>query len=108
MFKHTLGCKADLKVSIVTSNQVLFISLQVTLVCHGETYVSPCEDGTDPYEVPKKLGKFRLVNSGNSLTTEKLVQRIVERRLDYEKRNARKEEKEIAAYEALQKSKVQG
>ncbi|TRY63050.1 hypothetical protein TCAL_10983 [Tigriopus californicus] len=86
-------------------SQSLMEDLNVTVVCHGETYVSPCEDGTDPYEVPKKLGKFRLVNSGNSLTTEKLVQRIVERRLDYENRNARKEEKEIAAFEALQRSK---
>lgn len=50
-------------------------------------------------------GKFRTVRSGHSLTTEKLVQRIVERRLDYENRNARKEKKEIAAYNALMKHK---
>ncbi len=50
-------------------------------------------------------GKFQVVRSGHSLTTEKLVQRIVERRLDYENRNAKKEKKEMAAYQALMRSK---
>ena len=74
-------------------------------MCHGDTPVSLDVDGQDPYAEPRKQGKFQLVKSGNGLTTEKLVQRIVERRLDYENRNAKKEAKEKAAYEAYVKSK---
>ena len=77
-------------------------------MCHGATEVAVDEDGSDPYELPKKLCKFQTVQSGNSLTTEKLVQRIVERRLDYENRNAKKEKKEILAYEAFMKAKRNG
>ena len=62
-------------------------------------------DGSDPYAYPKEVGKFKVVKSGNELTTEKLVQRIVSRRLDYESRNAKKEKKEKAAYEAFMKAK---
>ena len=38
-------------------------------------------------------------NTENSLTTEKLVRRILNNRLDYENRNQKKEEKEKAAYQ---------
>ena len=77
--------------------------MQVGLVCHGDTPVSLDVDGVDPYAEPKKQGKFSVVPSGNPLTTEMLVQRIVARRLDYEKRNEKKEKKEKAAYEAYMK-----
>ena len=86
-------------------NLIFLLSLQVDIVCHGETPISPDVDGGDPYAEPKKQNKFKTVKSGNSLTTEKLVQRIVERRLDYENRNSKKEAKEKAAYEAYMKSK---
>lgn len=62
------------------------------------------EDGLDPYAEPKKQGKFKIVDSGNELTNEKLVERILSRRLEYEARNAKKEKKETAAYEALMRS----
>ena len=52
------------------------------------------EDGSDPYEEPKRQGKFQVVPSGNDLTTERLVQRIVAKRLEYEVRNEKKEKKE--------------
>ena len=78
---------------------------QVDIVCHGDTNIALDVDGSDPYAEPRSQGKFRIVKSGNGLTTEKLVQRIVERRLDYENRNAKKEAKEKAAYEAYIKSK---
>jgi hypothetical protein len=41
------------------------------------------------------------VKSGNDLTTEILVERILSRRLDFEARNKAKEKKELAAFEAL-------
>jgi ethanolamine-phosphate cytidylyltransferase len=46
--------------------------------------VRPC---ADPYAEPKSAGKFRIVESGNGLTTELLVERILERRLDFVERN---------------------
>ncbi len=80
----------------------------MSLVCHGDTPVSPDVDGSDPYAEPKRQGKFKQVSSGNTLTTEVLVQRIVSRRLDYEKRNEKKEAKEKAAYEAFVKAGKEG
>ena len=75
----------------------------VDIVCHGTTATAPDIDGLDPYDEPKKQGKFKIIDSGNSLTTEMLVQRILARRLEYEERNQKKEKKEQAAYEALKK-----
>lgn len=75
----------------------------VSIVCHGCTPISDDIDGADPYSEPKRRGIFRLVNSRSDMTTEKIVQRIIEHRLDYERRNENKERKEIAAYEALLK-----
>jgi ethanolamine-phosphate cytidylyltransferase len=77
----------------------------VTVVCHGLTPVAPGSDGQDPYAVPKARGLFRQVESGNQLTTEALVQRIVARRLDYVERNRRKEAKELAVIEVMEKMK---
>lgn len=39
------------------------------------------------------------------MTTEKIVERIIRHRLEYEHRNLKKEKKESEAYEAYQKSK---
>lgn len=75
----------------------------VSLVCHGVTQVSLDSKGDDPYAEPKRRGVFKVVESGNSLTTEALVQRIVVRRMEYEERNRRKEEKEMAVIEAMEK-----
>ncbi len=97
---------------------------KVSLVIHGQT---PCEadiDGSDPYEVPKALGKFQQIDSGNLMTTQDIITRIIDNRfvwnlnievefelgfsrLTYEKRNKKKEAKEAAAYEAFQKLKAE-
>lgn len=37
-------------------------------------------DGSDPYEVPKKLGIYRTVDSGNDMTTERIIERIIDHR----------------------------
>ena len=81
---------------------------KVDIVCHGTTTTAPDLDGKDPYEFPKMEGKFKTIDSGNSLTTEMLVQRILARRLEYEERNKKKEIKEKAAFEALMKLKNGG
>lgn len=84
----------------VTSD--LLDHFKVDLVCHGKTDVLPDKDGSDPYAEPKRRGIFRTVDSGNNLTTDDIVQRIIKNRLEYEARNQKKEAKELAVVEAQQ------
>lgn len=79
--------------------------LRVEVVCKGLAAVLPDEHGRDPYAEPKKFGKFRLVDSGNTTTTEKIVDRIVFHRLEFERRNYEKENKEMALIEMLESHK---
>ena len=79
----------------------------ISLVVHGQTNIANDVTGEDPYAEPKRRGKFLQLDSGNSLTTEKLVQRILNKRLEYQERNRKKEKKELAALEALEKSQNQ-
>uniref|UniRef100_A0A1A9W0P7 ethanolamine-phosphate cytidylyltransferase n=1 Tax=Glossina brevipalpis TaxID=37001 RepID=A0A1A9W0P7_9MUSC len=79
---------------------------KVDVVCHGQTQIT-LEDGKiDPYALPKTRGIFTLIDSGNSMTTERIVERIISHRLEYEQRNKVKEKKEMEAYEALQRAKL--
>jgi len=80
--------------------QDLMEHLKVDVVCHGLTYI-PSQHG-DPYVIPKTMGKFQLIDSGNTMTTEQIVERIIRNRLEYEQRNLKKEKKELAVYEAIQ------
>ncbi|XP_011153206.1 ethanolamine-phosphate cytidylyltransferase isoform X1 [Harpegnathos saltator] len=103
-----LACKYVNEVVIGAPYEVtrnLMEHFNVSVVCHGQTPIMPCEDGSDPYAEPKRQNKFKLLDSGNDMTTEKIVERIILHRLEYENRNIRKEKKELAAYEALMKSK---
>ncbi|CAH1793347.1 unnamed protein product [Owenia fusiformis] len=68
---------------------------KVDLVIHGQTPITPDEDGSDPYEEPKRRGKFKMIDSTNTLTTQMIVQRIISNRLNYEARNRKKEAKEV-------------
>lgn len=54
-------------------------------------------------QIPKSLNKFLNIDSGNQLTTSKIVERIIENRLEFIKRNQEKEQKEVKVFEALQK-----
>lgn len=78
----------------------LLNQFNVKVVVHGKTEVTSL-DSVDPYHVPKQLGIFIEVDSGNTLTTADIVQRIINHRLDFEARNAKKEKKEIAVMEKL-------
>lgn len=103
-----LACKYVNEVVIgapysVTSD--LMKHFKVDYVFHGTTPIPLDIDGSDPYAEPKKCGKFSILDSGNDMTTQKIVERIIEHRLDFENRNEAKEKKEIAAFEALMKKK---
>ncbi|XP_043570927.1 ethanolamine-phosphate cytidylyltransferase isoform X2 [Chiloscyllium plagiosum] len=76
---------------------------KVDLVCHGKTEVIADKDGSDPYAEPKRRNIFKSINSGNDLTTDHIVQRIIKNRLHFEARNQKKEAKELAAIEAIKK-----
>ncbi|XP_008408685.1 ethanolamine-phosphate cytidylyltransferase isoform X2 [Poecilia reticulata] len=80
---------------------------KVDLVCHGKTEVFPDKDGVDPYAEPRRRGIFRTIDSGNSLTTDDIVQRIIANRLQYEARNQKKEAKEMAVFEAMKRREHQ-
>ena len=66
----------------------------IDLVCHGKSAIEPDEDGRDPYEIAKTVGKYLEVDSGNKLTTHMVVERILSRKDDFIKRNTDKMEKE--------------
>jgi len=68
---------------------------KVDVVCHGHTDIHADVDGSDPYAEPKRRNKFVLINSHNDVTTEGIVDRIINHRLEYEARNRKKEAKEI-------------
>lgn len=62
----------------VTSD--LMDQLKVNLVCHGLSEIMPDMDGSDPYAEPKNRDKFKRLDSGNDMTTQRIVERIIEHR----------------------------
>lgn len=80
---------------------------KIDVVVHGKTPVHPTSVGTDPYAHPKNLGIFTEVDSTNPLTTADIVERIIRNKLEYERRNKKKELKEIAVIEAFEKRKAE-
>ncbi|ETE70352.1 Ethanolamine-phosphate cytidylyltransferase [Ophiophagus hannah] len=76
---------------------------KVDVVCHGMTEVVPDKDGSDPYQEPKRRSIFRLIDSGNNLTTDLIVKRIIKNRLEFEARNQKKEAKELAVLEVMKR-----
>uniref|UniRef100_A0A3B1JLJ5 ethanolamine-phosphate cytidylyltransferase n=1 Tax=Astyanax mexicanus TaxID=7994 RepID=A0A3B1JLJ5_ASTMX len=86
-----------------TVSKDLLDHFKVDLVCHGKTEVFPDRDGSDPYTVPRRKGILRIVDSGNSLTTDDIVQRIIKNRLLFQARNQKKEAKEMAVIQAMKR-----
>lgn len=56
---------------------------KVSLVIHGQTPYEDDIDERDPYEVPKELGKFEQIDSGNPLSTQDIITRIIDNRYVY-------------------------
>ena len=53
---------------------------KVSLVVHGHTVYEADLDGSDPYDVPKTLGKFQQIDSGNPMSTQDIITRIIDNR----------------------------
>uniref|UniRef100_A0A182PE86 ethanolamine-phosphate cytidylyltransferase n=1 Tax=Anopheles epiroticus TaxID=199890 RepID=A0A182PE86_9DIPT len=106
-----LACKYVNEVVIGAPYSVtadLMEHFNVGLVCHGQTHIALDVGNIDPYAIPKQMGKFMLIDSGNTITTEDIVERIIRHRLEFEQRNKKKEKKEIEVYEAMQKDEELG
>uniref|UniRef100_A0A3Q1EVV2 ethanolamine-phosphate cytidylyltransferase n=1 Tax=Acanthochromis polyacanthus TaxID=80966 RepID=A0A3Q1EVV2_9TELE len=65
------------------------------------------KDLLDHFKEPRKRGILKTIDSGNSLTTDDIVQRIIENRLQFEARNQKKEAKEMAVIEAMKRREQQ-
>lgn len=78
---------------------------KVHIVAHGSTPVASDEDGRDPFLYPKEIGKFVTLDSGSTMTTEKIVERIIRNRLEFEARNTKKEKKEMDLIRAIEAQK---
>ena len=85
-------------------NKDLMDHFKVDLVIHGNTRIATDESGADPFAVPKKLEKFKIIDSGNDMTTKKIVERIISNRLNYEQRNINKEKKELKVWEYMKQN----
>ncbi|KAJ1522227.1 hypothetical protein ONE63_002535 [Megalurothrips usitatus] len=97
-----LACKYVSEVVIGAPRVVtegLMEHFKVDVVCHGKTQTADITGSSDPYLVPKKQGKFVIVDSKNDMTTEKILYRIITHRLEYEERNRKKEGKERVAHD---------
>jgi ethanolamine-phosphate cytidylyltransferase len=67
---------------------------KVDVVVHGKTDILPDVDGNDPYALPKSLGIYREIETPFcSISTDTVIERIVQNRMQYEARNRRKQEK---------------
>lgn len=54
---------------------------RVDVVCHGQTPIqADAATSKDPYQVPKERGCFQSLDSENEMTTEKIVERIIQHR----------------------------
>ncbi|KAL3877222.1 hypothetical protein ACJMK2_034959 [Sinanodonta woodiana] len=106
-----LACKYVSEVVIGAPYSVtkeLMDHFKVDLVCHGLTPVMPDVDGSDPYAEPKSRGKFKIIDSETDLTTQMVIDRIISNRLEFEKRNKAKTEKELKIIEIMEKEKKSG
>ncbi|CAH1105713.1 unnamed protein product [Psylliodes chrysocephalus] len=99
-----LACKYVSEVVIgapYTVTKDLMDHFKVDVVIHGDTPVMVDEEGTDPYQYPKNVGKFVVVKSGNDMTTERIVERIIRNRQEFQDRNSSKEKKELEVLKSL-------
>ncbi|XP_060535257.1 ethanolamine-phosphate cytidylyltransferase isoform X2 [Cylas formicarius] len=99
-----LACKYVSEVVIGAPYKVtkdLMDHFKVDLVVHGLTPVMADVDEADPFGYPKAINKFLSLDSGNDMTTERIVERIIRNRLEYQERNRQKEKKETDLLNSL-------
>eukprot|EP00744_Colponema_vietnamica_P004284 GILI01006429.1.p1 GENE.GILI01006429.1~~GILI01006429.1.p1 ORF type:complete len:456 (+),score=118.35 GILI01006429.1:45-1412(+) len=81
---------------VITKDLITSMNISVVVQGSNTKLESPADSPTsDPYEIPKTLGIYTEVSSSYDLTTETIVERIIENRLRYVKRNQVREAKEL-------------
>lgn len=78
----------------------MITTFNISLVVHGTVAEANHSNSgeTDPYEVPKSMGIFRMLESPMNITTTSVAQRIIANHEVYMKRNAKKEKSERKYY----------
>lgn len=74
-------------------------TFNISLVVHGTVAEKSLNCEIDPYEVPKSMGIFRLLESPKDITTATVAQRIMANHEAFAKRNAKKTMSEQRYYE---------
>ncbi|KAJ6223275.1 hypothetical protein RDWZM_001820 [Blomia tropicalis] len=103
-----LACKYVNEVVIgapYTITQELLNHFKVDLVIHGVTQKVNDEHGLDPYRIPKQLDKFKNIDSGSTMSTKMIVERIMTNAKEFTQRNINKEKKEVAFIKMLDDGK---
>ncbi|XP_058732179.1 ethanolamine-phosphate cytidylyltransferase-like [Vicia villosa] len=77
----------------------MITTFNISLVVHGTVAEKSLPSEKDPYEVPKSIGKFRLLESPKDITTTSVAQRIMANHDAYVQRNAKKAKSEKRYYE---------
>ena len=86
----------------VKVSEDLIASLRVNLVCRGTSPVPLLPDETDPYEIPKLKGMYLEIESKYHLSTAIIIERIIQSRLEFEKKKELSERKMEACMKTLQ------
>ncbi|KAF7813932.1 ethanolamine-phosphate cytidylyltransferase-like [Senna tora] len=77
----------------------MITTFNISLVVHGTVAEGSKNTESDPYEVPKSMGIFHLLESPKNTTTTALAQRIMANHEAFMKRNAKKTRSEKRYYE---------
>ncbi|EPB89151.1 ethanolamine-phosphate cytidylyltransferase [Mucor circinelloides 1006PhL] len=76
------------------TEEILNGEYKVALVAHGNSVLEKDMDGRNPYDLPKKLGIYKEIDTPNAtITTEGIINRIIENRKIFEERQRRKNAK---------------
>ena len=63
------------------TEELLSGEYQVAMVAHGNSHLEKDMDGKDPYDLPKKLGIYKEIDTPNAtITTEGIINRIIDNR----------------------------
>ncbi|OIV93973.1 hypothetical protein TanjilG_05676 [Lupinus angustifolius] len=77
----------------------MITTFNISAVVHGTVAENSLDSESDPYEVPKSMGIFHLLESPKDITTTSVAQRIMANHEAYMKRNAKKALSEQRYYE---------
>ena len=71
-------------------------TLNISVVVKGSSALQP---ENDPYLIPKNLGIYKEIPKIPNLSTDIIIQRVIQNRKNYIERNSRLVKKEIEYYE---------